>query len=216
MKITYVHPKEEIDKKLKEDIIKSTKGYADKVDIFGDIMIHIFISMAISTCIMSLIFIIQELIKSNLDTKHVMTYGRCMLITIVTSLAISIFILLRKHIISKKYINQLHELAKTLNYDEFFNVYDNINSKFYLYKSALIYKPAKRRMFIESKNIITNAFKTDTKQDLYISFMTTSENGDVEKYHIMMDNHVVNKNITEPEIRVDYDYELVLVVPYTD
>ena len=213
MKITYVHPKEEIDKKLKEDILKSTKGYADKIDIFGAIMFHILISMALSISIMSLIYLIVKQIMSDVQVR---TYGRCMVITIIASLVISIFILLSKHIISKKHINKLHELAKTLNYDEFFNAYDNMNDKFYLYTSPLIYKPAKRRMFLESKDMITNAFETDTKLALYISFMTTAENGDIETYHIMMDNRIINKYITEPEIRVDYDYELTLAVPYTD
>lgn len=212
MKITYVHPKEEIDKKLKEDILKSTKGYVDKIDIFGAIMFHILMCMALSIGI-SLIYLI---VKQIMNDGQLEIYGECMMITIIASLVISIFIFLRKHIISKKHINKLHELAKTLNYDEFFNAYDNMNDKFYLYTSPLIYKPAKRRMFLESKDIITNAFETDTKQALYISFMTTAENGDIEKYHIMMDNRIINKYITEPEIRVDYDYELTLAVPYAD
>lgn len=201
MKIKYEKPITEMDENLKKQIIHSTSKYIPAFNII--VMIAAVVYAAI---------IIPVYLQNKYDAIYLPLVFIAIIFIIMDCIYLSIIIY------DKKITTKMEQLAHTnMDYDEYFDCYNK------LYKDTKIYQYEKhnlvrdRQYCIEIISLLETAFEINitTEYDKHkLDIKSADEKGDVEELIITLDDCIKNKTITEPEIRITEDYEVILLIPY--
>lgn len=204
--VTYKAPAEDINKKLKDDIIYSLTHQFNQLDVLGPFIAVILAGMLVGTLLVALFVWLAESIVGS--QAEFISIGLAAKLGTILSLIFALFI----YAMLKRNTKQILLLANTVNYDEFFREYEykTRNSILISYNTYLLDACSNYRVLNDMfPSIIDLEIYTDT----ILRMRYKLENGDVRTVKFDIIEVIENLNITEPELRVDYGYKLTLAVP---
>lgn len=204
--ITYEIPAEDINKKLKDDIIYSLTHQFNYLDVLGPFVGLTLLGILVGTLFVALFIWMAESIIGN-QAEFIPIELAAKLGTIL-----SLIFALVMYAMYKRNARQILLLIDTADYDEFFEEYEYkvrntilLNSDIRLLDACLNYR------------VINNMFPSIIDLEIYtdtiLRIRYKLENGDVRTVKFDVVEVVENLNITEPELRIDYGYKLTLAIP---
>ena len=214
LKITYEVPLEDINKKLKDDILFTIKSYRTLWNKIKRIFISIFFSVATGVLFGGLFSgtgafaetIVSAVSDEKIPLKHFLLLSNiCAILLAVIVFGVFIYVFITESIFIKKLVQIFDEM----DYEAFFEEYNKNKINFFMYDDLT-------ENYDEYKSIMA-CIDSMVKVKVYDSSLwitSTNENGDIEKTLVNVDKIVQNINIKEPEIRVGYDYKITYLEPY--
>lgn len=214
LKITYEVPLEDINKKLKDDILSTIKDYRSFWSIFKRIFMSVFISIATGVLFGGLLSgagafaatIVSAVSDEKIPLQHFLLLSNiCAILLAVIVFGVFIYEFITESISIKKLVQIFDEM----DYEAFFEEYNKNKTNFFMYVNLT----ENYNTFKSIMDCIDSLVKVDV-HDSSLWMTLSAENGDIETMLIDIDKIVQNINIKEPEIRVGYDYKITYLEPY--
>ena len=212
LKITYEVPLEDINKKLKDDIISTLKGYWTLWNIFKNLFVAIMVGLLLGAALNVAIVIASTVVSACSGSEPLSENCSSLLLLISTALSIVVFLVAYIYTIISEVIliKKLVHISNTASHEEFFEEYAKEQYHFLMfdYDDLIHYKEFKSII----KHIDSLVKIEACKSSLWIT--STAENGDIETTFVDIDKIIQNINVKEPEIRIGYGYKITYLEPY--
>lgn len=226
IKLTYKESLDDINKKLKDDITVSLKDSIRFSHSFSRLFGVFLATLFLIVFGLIIVFIPVALITgASRNTNSAIleliihrdnsALGLICLLSFGT--ACSMFVSVGDYITTRKFIVDFLKISDSISYEEFFDEYDKIKEKDYEQMVSFIDGDAltdNYRNYKRVKKLLDSAVNIEGVSSTVLSIDTVSENGNIEFDTIAVSDFAQNISITEPELQVDYDYKITLLVPY--